>query len=500
LKDPSAPPWVNERMNMRAMKRRLPPLKETQPVKGLPSHATHAGLPPKQSEHYMYDQLKQKGAYFLPFNPDYHWAPYYGGDAAPKWENPIDTPKVGWADHVMGEVENALTNCAVDLPVFGVLDVKGPKAFEFLNKVCTKKCSKKYGDIRLAYTLNKEGMMWNDVSLGTRGENDVYFIGLAGFGKYELDQLEGQMAELGYNSNDVQLTNRSYDQQLFHVFGPKAPKILAEVLGQEVVDTPYFKFRKMVVNGIPIEVFHMSYAGLPGYELHTAKEFAPQLYDMLLSHPLSKAEGFKPCGVMGIQSLRTEMWFRGTPDVKGASHYKEGSIERAIGKNHTCYGMDDSYQAQHQIVMLSVETPQDYGWSLFGAQYPVYYNGEKVGHTLHSAYGGRSKKTHAFAKIDVNVHGNGKMFTIVAHDKEMAAFQLAEPIVQSTFRPTTPAAAPKLNLQPRVDRDAGLSVAHAGASPVVKTPAQAVRAPGLAQPTPSWMTSVRSPVAVAANP
>jgi len=435
---PSTPPWVLDIQNRRATKRKLQPLKEkSEEPEGPPSHATHKGLAPKQKDHYMYTSLMKRGANFFPFNPDYHWLPYYGGDAAPKWENPKDNPVVGWADHVTSEVDNALVNCAIDLPVFGILDVQGPKAEEFIGEACTKKASKKVGDIRLGYTLTKEGTMWNDVSLNTRGENNIYFIGLAGFGKYELDDLEGKMQELGYTDKDVKLINRSYDQQLFHVFGPKAPKILSEVLGKEIMDVPFFKFRKFEVNGIPFEAYRMSYAALPGWELHTTKEFAPQLYDMILDHPLSKAEGMKPCGVMGIQSLRTEMWFRGTPDVKGACHYKGGMIDGAIRKKGEFYGMaEEGYVAQEQVVMMTVEVPKGYEWSLFGAQYPVYYNGEKVGHTLHSAYGGRSKRVHAFCKIDAKIQAAGKMFSIQAHEKEMSAFQIVEPIVQSTFRNT----------------------------------------------------------------
>merc|ERR1719272_416369 len=153
-------------MNRQSMKRKIQPLKPASTAP--PSHATHGGLPPKQADHYITESLLKKGANFFPFNPDYHWTPYYGGDAAPKWENPKDVPNVGWKDHVASEVQNALDNCAIDLPVFGVLDVQGPKAREFLNKVCSKKCPKTVGDIRLGYTMNKDGVLWNDVSLATR--------------------------------------------------------------------------------------------------------------------------------------------------------------------------------------------------------------------------------------------------------------------------------------------------------------------------------------------
>lgn len=382
----------------------------------------------------MHPMLTKYGANFFPGNPDYHWLPYYGGDAAPKWEFPKDQPQVGWHDHVMAEAQNAMTNCGIDLPVFGLVNIQGPKAFEFADRVCTKKCSRKPGDIRLAYTLNKDGLLWNDVSLNTRGENDVYFIGLAGFGKYEMDQLEALRDEYGYTSDDVSLTNASYDQQLFHIFGQKAPKILSEVLGPEILDVPFFKFRKLTLKGIPVEAFSMSYAGLPGWELHTPKEYAPQLYDMMLDHPLSKAEGFKPCGVMGIQSFRTEMWFRGTPDVKSVAHYKEGLIEKCIGKNHTFYGQNDAFERKKQMVMLKVDTPKGHEWSLFGAQYPVFHNGQQVGHTLHSAFGARSQATHAWAMVDVGVWAPGKQYCVHAHGAEMPSVQMEKPIVESTHR------------------------------------------------------------------
>lgn len=382
----------------------------------------------------MYPMLKKYGANFFPGNPDYHWLPYYGGEAAPAWEFPKDKPNVGWKDHVEAECQNAMANCSVDLPVFGLLDVQGPKAHEFIGKVCTKKASMKEGDIRLIYTLTKDGTLWNDCSLNTRAENDIYFIGLAGFGKYEVDQMEGLRTELGYSSDDVSIKNISYDMGLFHVFGPKAPKILSEIIGPEVLDVPFFKFRSMSVKGIPIEAYSMSYAGLPGWELHTTKEYAPQLYDLLMSHSVSQAEGLKPCGVIGIQAFRTEMWFRGTPDVKGVCHYKEGLIEHACGKNHTFYGMDDSFTKKKQLVMLKVDTPKDYEWSLYGAQYPLFQDGKEVGKTLHSAWGPRAQATHAWALVDVNIAGDGKPLCIHAHDTEMPAVQLAKPIAKSTFR------------------------------------------------------------------
>merc|ERR1711918_272737 len=77
-----------------------------------------------------------------------------------------------------------------------------------------------------------------------------------------------------------------------------------------------------------------------------------------------------------------------------------------------------------QVVMLDVNTPKGWEWGL--------HLGKEIGTTLSSAYGGRSKKVHAFAYLDAGEVGAGKKFTIHCHDQEFPATQLEKEYVAFT--------------------------------------------------------------------
>merc|ERR1719174_3257605 len=116
-------------------------------------------------------------------------------------------------------------------------------------------------------------------------------------------------------------------------------------------------------------------------------------------------------------------------DSKGKG--KQVMIDKFIYKKKTFHGMDSKGKGK-QVVMLDVHTPKGWEWGLHLGKYPVFANGKEVGGTLSSAYGGRSKKVHAFAYIDAASCGNGEKFTIQAHGQEFPAVQMAEPVVPFT--------------------------------------------------------------------
>jgi glycine cleavage system aminomethyltransferase T len=272
----------------------------------------------------------------------------------------------------------------------------------------------------------------NDISISTRSEDNLYIIGLGGWGKWEMDLLESLREELGYTPAQVQLTNVSHDIELIHVMGPKSNEILTKVLGPQVTDMEFMHFGQPTVDGMKFEVQRMSYSGLPGFELHIPAEYAETIYKRLMDDPFSRAASLKPHGACAVQGLRTEMWYRGSADVKNIGHYSEVMIDKFIYKKKSFHGMDPAYKPKKQVVMLDVDTPKGWEWGLHTGKYKVFKNGEEVGTTLSSAYGGRSRKVHAFSFLDAHVVGDGEKFTIKCHGQEFPATQMVEPVVPFT--------------------------------------------------------------------
>lgn len=392
------------------------------------------GTTPALATYPMKETVLKYGGCYRPGVEDAHMPPFYGGDKAPAWEDPtkVGKPNLAWAEHVMGEMENTMANAGIESCVYAKVDVKGRKAKEFLNRISTRNVPGKIGQCRLAYVCNKDGKVMNDVSLSTRTENDIYVIGLGGWGKWEMDLLEGLREELGYTPANVQLTNVSHDLEIIHVMGPKSKKILETALGPQVTSMEFMHFGQPVVDGMAFEVQRMSYSGLPGFELHVPVEYAPTIYSRIMDHPFSQEAGIKPHGLCAVQGLRTEMWYRGSADVKAIGHYSEVMIEKFIYSKKSFHGIDPSYKPKKLVVMLDVDTGKGWEWALHNGKYKIFKNGSEVGGTLSSAYGGRSKKVHAFAFIDAASCGNGEKFTIQAHGQEFPAVQMAEPVVPFT--------------------------------------------------------------------
>jgi glycine cleavage system aminomethyltransferase T len=228
--------------------------------------------PPSLYAHSLYETLLQRGAHFKPEMPttDMQYPTYFDPAGTVKWD-PKQTSHHEWHDLVMAEMANTAANAGIIHDVYSKIFITGPKAKEFLTRIATCVIAKNVGDVRMGYVLRRDGQLMNEATIGTRGENDYYYCGQLGHGAYEMNLLPPLREELGYTAEEVVIENASQHYELIHVAGPKCKEILAEVMGQEVVDVPVFKFKNLTIDGIPMEVFRMSFTGMVGYEFHRAQ-------------------------------------------------------------------------------------------------------------------------------------------------------------------------------------------------------------------------------------
>jgi len=395
--------------------------------------------PPSLQEHSLYEPMLKRGAFFKPEMPttDMQYPVWFDPDGKNlKWD-PKEVHDQEWRDHVMAEMANTASNAGIIHDVYSKIFITGPKAKEFLSKITTCVLAKTVGDVRMGYVCRADGQLMNEATIATRGENDYYYCGQLGHGKYEMDLLLPLRDELGYTAEDVDIENASQHFELIHVAGPKCTELLAEVMGQEAVDTPVFKFRNLTIDGIPLECFRMSFTGMVGYEFHVPTEHAAAIYNKICDHPASVKAGLKPHGLFAVAGLRIEQFYRISADVKDIAHYKEMSVDRFMSQKKRAeslfHGCDESFVPQKEFLYLVVDTPKGYEWTLtFSPQSPIFLNGEQVGHTTSSAVGGQSLRTHACALMyKRDISGD---LVIEAHGQKFPAKVLKEPLVRYSGR------------------------------------------------------------------
>lgn len=384
-----------------------------------------------------------RGAFFAPGFGAYtadgvemQYPAYYvpPGEPFPKWD-PKQVSHHDWHQIVKAEMDNNLRNAGIIQDVYSKISVFGPKAREFLDRTVTCIVPKVVGNARLGYVCDRDGMLRNELTIATRAENDFYYCGQGGQGQYEHCLLARIRDEMGYSDSDVNIVNESHHYELIHVCGPKARKILTEVVGKEVTDVPLFKFRRLTVGGVDMEVFRMSFTGQKGWELHVPVEHVHAIYEELLNHPVSKAEGLKPYGVLAVNGLRIEQHYRVKSDVQAVSHYRNMSIGRFMSKkkaeSSVFNGADNDYVPTNEFLFVEVDTPPGYEWTLtFSPKSPVFLNGEEIGRTTSAGWGPITKRTHAGVFLSALDLPHGQELSIQAHGQEFSARVLRTPPIE----------------------------------------------------------------------
>jgi sarcosine oxidase, subunit alpha len=226
---------------------------------------------------------------------------------AGQWQRP-DYYQQGRLDRITcirREVEAVRTRVGlIDVGTLGKLEIRGPQAAEFLERVYTGRYANlKVGMTRYALMLDEAGVIIDDGVIGRVQPNQFYFTttttGAAAIYR-ELSRLNTiwQM--------DCGLVNLTGARAAVNLAGPQARLVLAQLtdLDLSAQAFPYLGLRQAKVAGISALLMRVGFVGEWGYEIHVAADRAVALWDALLS---AGAEfGIQPFGVEAQRLLRLE--------------------------------------------------------------------------------------------------------------------------------------------------------------------------------------------------
>src|SRR5580658_6733341 len=156
-----------------------------------------------------------------------------------------------------------------DVSHMGEVEVLGPEAARFLNRVVTNDVSKLYPG-RVLYTpmCHPAGGVVDDLLIYMRGAEDYFLCINASNTANDLAWLRSAAGEF-----DVEIIDRSDDYALLALQGPKALEILQPICGPALGLIKYYHFGEGHVAGIRCLISRTGYTGEDGFELyHPAKD------------------------------------------------------------------------------------------------------------------------------------------------------------------------------------------------------------------------------------
>jgi sarcosine oxidase subunit alpha len=193
----------------------------------------------------------------------------------------------------------------IDVSTLGGLEVRGPDAAEFLERMYTFAYKKQpVGRSRYVLMTNDAGTVIDDGVACRLGEDHFYVTATTG----GVDRVYRTM--LWWNAQwrlEVDVANVTAAYAGVNIAGPRSRQVLEGLV--EEVDLsaeafPYMGLREGRVAGIPARLMRVGFVGELGYEIHVPAAQGEALWDRLTE--AGKAQGLRPFGVEAQRVLRLE--------------------------------------------------------------------------------------------------------------------------------------------------------------------------------------------------
>jgi sarcosine oxidase subunit alpha len=193
----------------------------------------------------------------------------------------------------------------IDVSTLGGLDVRGPDAGEFLNRIYTYGFAKQpVGKARYVVMCNEQGTVIDD-GVACRFHDLHYYVTATTSG---VDSVYRNM--LRWNAQwrlDIDIANVTAALAGVNIAGPRSREVLEKICDDVDLSAaafPYMAVRHGKVAGIPARLIRVGFVGELGYEIHVPASYGEHLWDALMA--AGKDAGIKPFGVETQRLLRLQ--------------------------------------------------------------------------------------------------------------------------------------------------------------------------------------------------
>jgi len=242
----------------------------------------------------------------------HHWHEQAGAlfEDVGQWKRPWYYPKEGESmrDALNRECLAARNAIGIlDASTLGKIDIQGPDAAEFLNRIYTNAWMKLGIDkCRYGLMLGEDGMVMDDGVTARLGENHFHMTTTTGNAASVLAWLE-EWLQTEWPELQVYCNSVTEYWSTMTICGSKAGALLAEFTSDIELDPkefPFMSFREGTVGGFPARVFRISFTGELSYEINVPARYGLALWTALMN--AGEKYGITPYGTESMHILRAE--------------------------------------------------------------------------------------------------------------------------------------------------------------------------------------------------
>ena len=208
------------------------------------------------------------------------------------------------------EVTAARTNIGIlDASTLGKIDIQGPDAAEFLNRVYTNAWLKLLpGTSRYGLMLKEDGMVMDDGVTTCIKENHYHMTTTTGGAARVMSWLE-EFLQTEWLDMKVFCTSVTEQWAVLSISGPNSREFLKDLTNIDLSkeNFPFMKFREGEVCGVKARIFRISFTGELSYEVNVPARYGRYVWEKFMEH--GKKYNITPYGTETMHVLRAEKGF-----------------------------------------------------------------------------------------------------------------------------------------------------------------------------------------------
>jgi len=384
-----------------------------------------------------HDKLKKTGACFGQ-SGEYERPMWYALDKT-KSNYEYSFNYQNWYPSVEQECKNTVENVGLfELSPFSKYEIKGEKAYEELQRLCTANIKNKIGKCTYTQMLNEGAGIETDLTIVCIEKNHFRIISSAAVRTHHKAHI------LKHLSKDVEFKDITDDLICLGVFGPKSRNLLSKITNVDLSDEN-FKFgtsKNIKLESTNVWVQRLSYVGELGYEIYIEKKFANEIYNSIVE--TGKKFKLSHCGAHAMDIMRMESGFlHWGHDISPEENQYQAGLEFAISykKPFDFIGKEKllkikDLKKDKRFIMLSLKSSKP-GNPLLLHEEPIYLNNKIIGKTTSGNYSFNYNKNLSFGYVNSdlsNIELNELGLSIEVEKKKYKVEALSKPLKQSIFK------------------------------------------------------------------
>jgi glycine cleavage system aminomethyltransferase T/glycine/D-amino acid oxidase-like deaminating enzyme len=384
-----------------------------------------------------HEELKKAGACFGQ-SGEYERPMWYAlGETKPNYQYSFNYQN--WYPSVEQECKNTIDNVGLfELTPFSKYEIRGEKAYEELQRLCTANIKNEIGKCTYTHMLNEGGGIETDLTVICIDKNHFRIISSAAVRTHDKAHI------LKHLSSDVEFKDITDDLVCLGVFGPKSRELLSKICKDDL-SNENFKFgygKNITLNSVNIWAQRLSYVGELGFELYIENIDAKEIYNSIIT----VGEEFKlsHCGAHAMDTMRMESGFlHWGHDISPEENQYQAGLNFAISykKPFDFIGKEKLLKIRDQkldrrFVMLALKESKP-GEPLLLHEEPIYLDDKIIGKTTSGNYSFNYNKNLSFGYINCDFSNEqlaDKKIYIEIEKKKYPAELLTKPLKANNFK------------------------------------------------------------------